>query len=101
MAFLFPAWPGQRVALSVSGEPGAGPQNGAAERSFFARLEMDLPELGSVHAVLSLNPQGIDVDLRAALPHTAQALDENRSTLARALAAAGLHAGRIEVGSGL
>ncbi|MBI3375626.1 MAG: flagellar hook-length control protein FliK [Betaproteobacteria bacterium] len=101
MAFLLPAWPGQTVALTISGEPGPGQQKGAAERSFFAHLETDLPELGPVHAVLSLKPHGIDVDLRASAPPTAQALDENRNALARALVAAGLRVGRIEVGNGL
>lgn len=100
MTFCFPAWPGQRVELTVSGDADPGPQDGAGERSFFARLEMGLPALGVVQAVLSLRPQGIDVDLRASAPPTAQALEEDRGSLAGALAAAGLRVGRIEVRGG-
>lgn len=100
MTFCFSAWPGQRVELTVSGDAGPGPQDDTGERCFFAHLEMDLPALGAVRAVLSLRPQGIDVDLRASAPPAAQALEEDRGSLAGALAAAGLRVGRIEVRGG-
>lgn len=99
MAFVFPAWPGQRAELAVSGDAGPGPQNDPDARGFFAHLEMDLPLLGAVRAALSLRPQGIDVELRAAARPTRQALEDNRGSLAGALAAAGLHVVRIEVGN--
>ena len=97
MAFFFSAWPGQRVELAVSGDAGPDPQHDPGGPSFVAQLEMDLPVLGAVRAMLSLRPQGIDVELRASAPPTAQALEDNRSSLAGVLAAAGLQVGRIEV----
>jgi len=97
LAFQFPAWPGQSAALVIGKEPEQAPPGTPPGRTFFARLEMELPELGSVQAVLNLNARGIDVDLRAATSATAQALDAGRGSLAQALAAAQVQVGRVEV----
>jgi hypothetical protein len=97
LAFQFPAWPGQNAALVIGKEPEQAPPDAPPGRTFFARLEMELPELGSVQAVLNLNPRGIDIDLRAATPATAAALGAGRDWLAQALTAASLRVGSIEV----
>jgi hypothetical protein len=97
LAFRFPAWPGQNAALVIGREPGQASQAAPPDRVFFARLEMALPELGAVQAVLNLNSRGIDIDLRAATLATADALGAARDSLAQAFAAADLRAGRIEV----
>lgn len=97
LAFRFPAWPGQDAALVIAGEPEQTPHAAPPARTFVARLEMELPELGSVQAIVNLNSRGIDIDLRAATPTTADALGAARDSLVQALAAADLRAGRIEV----
>lgn len=98
LAFQFAAWPGQNAALVIGREPGQAPHTAPPERVFLARLEMELPELGSVRAMLNLNSRGIDIDLRTATAAAADALSAARDSLVQALAAADLRVGRIEVG---
>jgi hypothetical protein len=97
LAFQFAAWPGQDATLAIGSEPEHDAPADPDERAYFARLETDLAELGPVRAVLRLNARGIDIELRAADPDTAATLGCARDSLARAFAAADLHAGRIEV----
>ena len=97
LAFQFPAWPGQNAALVIGKDPEQAPPGAPPGRTFFARLEMELPELGSVQAVLNLNSRGIDIDLRAAAPATTDALGAAMQSLAQALAAADLRVGSIVV----
>jgi hypothetical protein len=97
LAFQFPAWTGQNAALTIGREPEHAPHSTPPERVFLARLEMELPELGSVQAMLNLNSRGIDIELRAATPAAADALGAARDSLVQAFAAADLRVGRIEV----
>ncbi|MFY9314386.1 MAG: flagellar hook-length control protein FliK [Burkholderiales bacterium] len=97
LTFQFAAWPGQDATLAIGGEPEPAAQAAAPERAFHAHLEMELPVLGPVHAMLSLNARGIDIDVRGAAA-AVDALRAGRDSLAQALAAADLRVGRIEVG---
>lgn len=97
LAFQFAAWPGQNAALVIGGEPEQASPAAAPGRTFFARLEMQLPELGYVEALLSLNSGDLRINLRAAAPATVTTLDGARDTLAQAFAQADLRVGRIDV----
>jgi len=92
-------WPGQDLRwqieerASYAGEP-------AAEREWQTRLDLHLPRLGAVNAVLSISPRG---DLRIAVtahsPAIAQTLRDASATLNQSLASAGLKLAQLEVGS--
>jgi hypothetical protein len=97
LGFQFVAWAGQSATLLVGREPEPAPQAAAGERGYVARVDLDLPGLGAVGAILKLRPCGIEVDLRSPAPTAAALMSADRESLGQALSSAGLRVVRIEV----
>lgn len=92
-------WPGQDLRWQIE-ERAA--QGGEAEvaREWQTQLDLQLPHLGAVNALLKISPQGgIQIALTAASPEIAQTLKTASAALNQNFESAGLQLTRLEVSS--
>lgn len=83
-------WPGQDMRWQIE-ERSAREGEQDAEREWQTRLELSLPHLGQVSALLKFTPQGIRIELAAPASETAQALQSAGPLLNQGMERAGLH----------
>lgn len=86
------AWPGTHMAWEIVRDP-TGDEDARGPRqtqTWSTRLLLELPELGTVEARLSLSPAGLGARLVANAPDIAGRLDDARSKLRERLAANGI-----------
>lgn len=82
-------WPGQEMRWQIEErEAREGEQD--SEREWQTRLDLSLPHLGQVSAVLKFTPQGIRIDLTAPVSETVQALQSAGPLLNQGMEHAGL-----------
>jgi len=101
LAFQFAPWPGQDVVLVISRRPGQSADPAPPDKTLLARLDLELPALGPVQAILRYDDRGLDVALRTDAPAAAETLQAGRVSLALSLDGAGLQVNRIAVSHGL
>lgn len=82
-------WPGQEMRWQIE-ERAAREGEQDAEREWQTRLDLSLPHLGQVSALLKFTPQGICIDLTAPAPGTVQALQSAGPLLNQGMERAGL-----------
>jgi len=97
LAFQFAAWPGQNVVLVFSRQPGQADHPAPPDTEVLARLELELPGLGPVQAILRHDDRGLDVALRTGEAAAADILEAGRISLSQSLDSAGLQVKRIAV----
>lgn len=73
MVWMGQVWPGQNMEWQIE-EREARQGEGDAQQEWATTLNLTLPMLGEVHAVLRLTPGGIAVDLRTGTDQSAQKL---------------------------
>ncbi len=83
-------WPGQDMRWQIE-ERSAREGEQDAEREWQTRLELSLPHLGQVSALLKFTPQGIRIELATPTQDTAQALQSAGALLNQGMERAGLH----------
>jgi hypothetical protein len=88
------AWPGQRVELTVTD------LEEATGKPVEATLALELPQLGTVEAKLSLAPDGVSLELVCAHQGGAALLREAGEGLRLALFSSGLHLRRLSARDG-
>jgi len=82
-------WPGQEMRWQIEErEAREGEQD--SEREWQTRLDLSLPHLGQVSALLKFTPQGIRIDLTAPVSETVQALKSASPQLNQGMERAGL-----------
>jgi len=82
-------WPGQEMRWQIEErEAREGEQD--SEREWQTRLDLSLPHLGQVSALLKFTPQGIRIDLTAPVSETVQALKSAGPLLNQGMERAGL-----------
>ena len=92
-------WPGQDLRWQIE-EHASRDDEADVAREWQTRLDLHLPNLGEVHALLKVSPQGgIEISLTAHSPEIAQALKAASATLNQNLEIAGLQLTRLEVSS--
>jgi len=85
------AWPGMPMDWEITREQPREQAGGDAEAmSWSTRLRLNLPQLGSVDAVLTLGAHGIEARLVAASSHTAAKLNAGRGDFRSQLEARGI-----------
>lgn len=82
-------WPGQEMRWQIE-ERDAREGEQDAEREWQTRLDLSLPHLGQLSAVLKFTPQGIRIDLTAPTSETVQALQSAGPLLTQGMERAGL-----------
>lgn len=96
------AWPGTRMAWEIAprqvdeGETRAG----VSAQAWSTRLLLQLPELGTVEARLSITPAGLEARLVTPKPAVAERFDEARAQLHGKLAASGIPLVQLTVSTG-
>lgn len=91
-------WPGQEMHWQIEerpareGEPDAG-------REWQTRLDLNLPHLGEMSAILKFTPQGIRIELATPTADTAQALQAASAQLSQGMERAGLRLIEMKVAS--
>lgn len=91
-------WPGQEMRWQIE-EREAGEGEQEAGREWQTRLELSLPHLGQVSALLKFTPQGIHVDLETPAPETAKTLQTAAPQLSQGMERAGLRLIEMKVGT--
>lgn len=92
-------WPGQDLRWQIE-ERAAREGESDVAREWQTRLDLHLPNLGEVNALLKISPQGgIQIALTAHSPEIAQTLKAASATLNQNLESAGLQLTRLEVSS--
>lgn len=92
-------WPGQELRWQIE-ERAAQEGDAAVEREWQTRLDLQLPRLGEVQALLQISPRGeLRIALTAHSPEIAQTLRAASVALNQSLASAGLQLAQLEVGS--
>ncbi|MGQ0509188.1 MAG: flagellar hook-length control protein FliK [Betaproteobacteria bacterium] len=99
-AFQFAAWPGQDAVLVFYGPSHAPSAAASPDPDLVARVDVDLPGLGLVQAILAHGERGLGVALRTDKNGAASVLEASRMALADALEDAGLRVARITVEHG-
>ena len=93
-------WSGQEMRWQIEERtPREGEQD--AEREWQTRLELSLPHLGQVSALLKVTPQGIRVELAAPTPDTVHALQSASPLLSQSMERAGLRLIEMQVKEGV
>jgi hypothetical protein len=82
-------WPGQNLEWRIKGSGEESPE-GEEAQPWFTQLRLRLPRLGALSADLALVGSALRVRLNALDPAAQAVIGENRDTLARSLAAAGI-----------
>ena len=82
-------WPGQEMHWQIEERP-ARDGEPEREREWQTRLDLSLPNLGQVSALLKLTPQGIRIDFATTTSETAQALQSAVPQLHQGMERAGL-----------
>lgn len=84
-------WPGQDMQWAIHEEtPHTGGTADGNERQWVTQLQLDLPRLGEVSAMLRLNSAGVSLTLHAAAGDTRTLLGQTSSQLVAALSNAGI-----------
>jgi len=92
-------WPGQDLRWQIE-ERAAHEGTAAVEREWQTRLDLHLPRLGEVNALLSISPRGeLRIAVTAHSPEIAQTLRDASAVLNQSLASAGLQLAQLEVAS--
>jgi hypothetical protein len=90
-------WPGQDLRWQIE-ERAAQEGAAAVEREWQTRIDLHVPRLGEVNAVLNISPRGeLRIALTAHSPQIAQALRDASVLLNQSLAGAGLQLAQLEV----
>lgn len=90
-------WPGQDMRWQIAERAPRGEEADSA-REWQTRLDLRLPVLGELNAVLSISPQGaISIHVRAHTEATAQALNHAAPLLNQAMERAGLHLTNMDI----
>lgn len=90
-------WPGQDLRWQIE-ERAAQEGDVAVEREWQTRLDLHLPRLGEVNALLSISPRGdLRISLTAHSPEIAKTLRDASVALNQSLASAGLQLSQLEV----
>lgn len=93
-------WPGQDLRWQIE-ERAANAGESELAREWQTRLDLHLPHLGEVNALLKISPQGgIQIALTAHSPEIAQTLKAASAALNQNLESAGLQLTRLEVSNG-
>jgi flagellar hook-length control protein FliK len=93
-------WPGQDMRWQIE-ERAAREGEADVAREWQTRLDLHLPNLGEVNALLKISPQGgIQIALTAHSPEIAQTLKAASAALNQNLESAGLQLTRLEVSDG-
>jgi len=93
-------WPGQDLRWQIE-ERAANAGESELAREWQTRLDLHLPHLGEVNALLKISPQGgIQIALTAHSPEIAQTLKAASAALNQNLESAGLQLTRLEVSDG-
>ena len=93
-------WPGQDLRWQIE-ERAAREGESDVAREWQTRLDLHLPNLGEVNALLKISPQGgIQIALTAHSPEIAQTLKAASAALNQNLEGAGLQLTRLEVSNG-
>ena len=92
-------WSGQEMRWQIE-ERAAREGEQDAEREWQTRLELSLPHLGQVSALLKVTPQGIRVELAALTPDSVQALQSASPLLNQSMERAGLRLIEMQVKEG-
>ncbi|AMR81956.1 flagellar hook-length control protein FliK [Cupriavidus nantongensis] len=96
------AWPGTQMAWEIARDPvDDGDAHGdASARTWSTRLLLELPELGTIEARLSLSPGGLGARLMADASGVAGRFDDARGRLQERLAANGIELVQFVTGTG-
>ena len=89
-------WPGQEMRWQIEERP-AHEEEQNAEREWQTRLNLSLPHLGQVNALLKFTPHGIRVELSAPTPDTVQALQSGSPLLSQGMERVGLRLIELKV----
>ena len=90
-------WPGQDMRWQIEERAPRGEEDSQA-REWQTRLDLRLPMLGELNAVLKISPQGaISINVRAHTDQAAQALTNATPLLNQAMERAGLHLTNVDV----
>ncbi len=97
LVWLGQVWPGQQMQWEIQGEP----ENQVPldeQRQWSTEIELALPRLGNVHARLVFAQNGLQLNLKAAIPATGELLNRNIGQLRNNLSEAdiALHASVAE-----
>ena len=92
-------WSGQEMRWKIE-ERAAREGEQGAEREWQTRLELSLPHLGQVSALLKVTPQGIRVELAALTPDSVHALQSASPLLNQSMERAGLRLIEMQVKAG-
>ena len=92
-------WSGQEMRWQIE-ERAAREGEQDVEREWQTRLDLSLPHLGQVSAVLKVTPQGIRVELAAPTPDTVNALQSASPLLSQGMERAGLRLIEVQVKAG-
>jgi len=91
-------WPKQWMQWEIDEHAQGAAQQPDAPASWQTRLRLDLPQLGTLIAALTLGNQGVHIKLDAISAGSAALLQKHRASLHAALAAAGVPPAIITVG---
>lgn len=83
-------WPGQQMQWEIQGQPEQPHGQQPHERQWSTEMELNLPNLGDVHARLTLAENGLRLTLHAADSTTAQLFNRDLYQLGNSLADAGI-----------
>jgi hypothetical protein len=90
-------WPGQDLRWQIE-ERAAHEGEAVVEREWQTRLDLHLPRLGEVNALLTISPRGeLRIAMTAHSPESAQTLRDASAVLNQSLASAGLQLAQLEV----
>lgn len=90
-------FPGQQMEWQVREREARRNSTGEQERAWDTELRLDLPELGSISARLTVDGSRVSIDFRAGTAASAALLDNGRPMLVEQLQAAGLNPAEIGI----
>ncbi len=96
LAWSGQVWPGQFVAVQTSRDPA---KSIADEAPWVTRLSLDMPHLGKVEVVISLDSRGVELDVRGEATSALNAMQARQADLGKQLADTGCNLRRMQIRS--
>jgi hypothetical protein len=87
-------WNGQQLTLQTTRDS---PKSVDSEASWVTRLSLDMPTLGRIEVIISLDSLGVDIDIRSGTPKAKAQLQTHQLALGNRLADAGCRLRRMNV----
>jgi hypothetical protein len=96
LAWSGQVWPGQSVAIQTGRDPA---RSTADEAPWVTRLSLDMPHLGKIEIVISLDNRGVELDVRGEATGALNAMQARQADLGRQLADTGCSLRRMQIRS--